>query len=73
MVAVVSGAGLGLFGSSVSTLGGAGAAGNSGVGRGNDRVFVNSATGNLIIQNQDERLSALGLDLAMVEPTTRKA
>jgi len=66
MVAVVSGAGLGLFGSSISTLGGAGAAGNAVVGRGNDRVFVNTATGNLIVQSQDERLSALGLDLALV-------
>jgi len=66
MVAVVSGAGLGLFGSSVSALGGTGASGNAGVGRGNDRVFVNSATGNLVIQSQDEVLKALGLDLALI-------
>jgi hypothetical protein len=51
MVAVVSGSGLGLFGSSVSALGGAGAAGNAGVGRGNDRVYVNTATGNLIVRS----------------------
>src|SRR4051812_29679221 len=66
MVAVVSGSGLGLFGSSASTLGGAGISGNSILGRGRDRVYVNSATGNLIVQSQDEFLSALGLDLALV-------
>lgn len=66
MVAVVSGAGLGLFGSSLSALGGAGSAGTAGAGRGNDRMFVNTATGNLVVQSQDERLSALGLDLALI-------
>jgi YD repeat-containing protein len=66
MVAVVSGTGLGLFGSSVSALGGAGAFGNAAPGRGGDRLFVNTSTGNLIVQSQDEVLSALGLDLALV-------
>jgi Domain of unknown function (DUF6531) len=66
MVAVISGTGLGLFGSSVSALGGAGAFGNAAPGRGGDRLFVNTATGNLIVQSQDEVLSALGLDLALV-------
>ncbi|MFC4312678.1 DUF6531 domain-containing protein [Steroidobacter flavus] len=66
MVAVVSSAGLGLFGSSVSALGGIGASGNGAVGRGNDRVYVNTANGNLIIQSQDEHLSSLGLDLNLV-------
>jgi YD repeat-containing protein len=66
MVAAVSGAGLGLFGSSVSALGGAGVGGNAGLGRGADRVFVNTATGNLVVQSQDEVLSALGLDLSLI-------
>ena len=66
MVAVVSGSGLGLFNSSTSTLGGAGANGNSQVGRGRDQVYVNSTTGNLIVQSVDETLSALGLDFAGV-------
>ncbi|MFC4314281.1 RHS repeat domain-containing protein, partial [Steroidobacter flavus] len=66
MVAVVSGSGLGLFGSSVAALGGVGATGNSGLGRGTDRVFVNSTNGNLIIRSQDERLSALGLDVSLI-------
>ena len=65
MVAVVSGSGLGLFGSSAA-LGGIGVSGNSSAGRGTDRVFVNSATGNLVVQSVDERLSSLGLDLALV-------
>lgn len=66
MVAVVSGSGLGLFGSSVTGLGGAGVSGNAGLGRGGDRVYVNTATGNLIVQSQDEVLRALGLDLALI-------
>jgi YD repeat-containing protein len=66
MVAVVSGSGLGLFGSSASALGGAGTSGNSNVGRGNDRIYVNSATGNLIIQSRDEFLSSRGLDVSLV-------
>ncbi|HWK48259.1 MAG TPA: hypothetical protein VNR40_00165, partial [Steroidobacter sp.] len=66
MVAVVSGSGLGLFGSSVAALGGVGASGNAAAGRGNDRIYVNTANGNLIVQSQDERLSALGLDLNLV-------
>lgn len=59
MVAVVSGSGLGLFG----TTGGLGSAAT---GRGGERVFVNTATGNLVIQGVDETLSARGLDLALV-------
>jgi hypothetical protein len=59
MVAVVSGSGLGLFGSTGNN-------GNPQIGRGNDRVFINSTTGNLVIQSQDDTLSALGLDLALI-------
>jgi hypothetical protein len=66
MVAVISGSGLGIFGSSVSALGGIGGSGNAAPGRGNDRIYVNTATGNLIVQSQDERLAALGLDLNLV-------
>lgn len=65
MVAVISGSGLGLFGSTVSGLGGIGGSGNT-VGRGNDRIYVNTSTGNLIVQSQDEHLSSLGLDLNLV-------
>jgi YD repeat-containing protein len=59
MVAVVSGSGLGLFNSSAPL-------GDAAVGRGRDRVYVNSTTGNLIIHGTDDVLSARGLDLAMV-------
>src|SRR5687767_15240698 len=59
MVAVVSGTGLGLFNSGSSH-------GDPQVGRGGERAFVNTATGNLIVQGVDETLSALGLDVALV-------
>jgi YD repeat-containing protein len=59
VVAVVSGSGLGLFGST-------GNLGNALTGRGGERVYVNTATGNLVIQSVDETLSARGLDLALV-------
>src|SRR5688572_18247168 len=59
MVAVVSGSGLGLFNNS-------GAAGNPNVGRGRDQVFVNTTTGNLVVQSVDDTLSALGLDFAAI-------
>jgi YD repeat-containing protein len=66
MVAAVSSSGLGLFGSSRDVLGGAGMRGDAALGRGTDRIYVNTATGNLIVQSQDERLSALGLGLSLV-------
>lgn len=64
MVAVVSGSGLGLFGSSASVLGGV--HGNASLGRGTDRLYINSATGNLVVQSVDESLAALGLDVSLV-------
>ena len=64
MVAVVSGSGLGLFGSSASVLGGV--HGNASLGRGTERLYINSATGNLIVQSVDESLAALGLDVSLV-------
>src|SRR5258708_6728430 len=66
MVAVVSGSNLGLYNSSLAILGGAGASGSAPNGRSGDRVYVNSATGNLVIQSQDETLAALGLDLTLL-------
>jgi YD repeat-containing protein len=66
MVAIVGGAGLGLFNSSLNQLNGYGVAGSGRVGIGNDRVYVNASTGNLVIQSQDDYLAALGLDLAAV-------
>src|SRR5262245_1770848 len=55
MVESVSSSGLGLFGSSANRLGG-----DPRLGAGGDQVYVNAATGNLIVQSQDERLCARG-------------
>jgi hypothetical protein len=65
MVAVVSGSGLGLFNTSAATLGGRGTLGSA-TGRGPDSVYVNSHTGNLVIQGLDDSLKATGLDVALV-------
>ena len=63
MVAVVSGNGLGLGNTSLNTLGSHGAIGNASEGQAGEQVYVNSSTGNLVIQDQDDYLAALGLDL----------
>src|SRR5688572_15866257 len=64
MVAVVSGNGLGLSSSSLASL--AGGLGSSPEGQNGQRLFVNSATGNLVIQSEDESLGALGADLRLI-------
>ncbi|WP_212721695.1 RHS repeat protein, partial [Zooshikella ganghwensis] len=62
MVALVSGSNLGLFNHLV--LGnGAG----SKVGQGNNQVFLNAATGNLILQQHSNELPALGLDTQLTQ------
>ncbi|MGN2250163.1 putative Ig domain-containing protein [Frateuria sp. GZRe14] len=58
MVAVISGNGLGLLGTSASVLG---PGGQSGLGQSGVAQYVNVATGNLILTNQDEQLVAQGL------------
>ncbi|MEK6789605.1 MAG: LysM peptidoglycan-binding domain-containing protein [Pseudomonadota bacterium] len=64
MVAIVAGNGLGLFNTSLNTLGGAGVTGQEvGLGQAGGGAFVNAATGNLILQFNDEQLSGLGQDL----------
>ncbi len=66
MVAVVSGTGLGLGASSLSSLGFVGSAGTTRGGSNGERIYVNSATGNLVLQSRDEFLAAAGLDVALV-------
>ena len=66
MVAVISGSDLGLLNSSLSTLGGRGATGEASLGQGNERIYLNASTGNLVIQHQDEFISSQGLDLAVL-------
>ena len=61
MAAVISGQGLGLFNSSLSTNGNAG---KSNLGQAQENIFVNVASGNLVIQKQDATLKGLGLDIS---------
>src|ERR1051325_7751117 len=66
MVAIVGGFGLGLFNTSAAVLGANAPTGNPTAGRSSERIYVNSATGNLILQDSDERLNAVGLDVALI-------
>jgi YD repeat-containing protein len=66
MVAVVSGNSLGLSLGSMATLGQRGVLGQAAQGRSGDQVFVNAATGNLVVQHNDEYLASLGLDVALM-------
>lgn len=62
MVAVVTGSRLGLEQTSAWVLGSRGQIGQASLGRGGDNVFVNAATGNLVVTNRDEFLVGLGTD-----------
>lgn len=66
MVAVVSGAGLGLSNTSKELAGAAGQLGQSAFGRAGESVSVNAATGNLIIQNRDEFVVGVGDDFNLI-------
>src|SRR5882724_905819 len=63
MVAVVAGNGLGLFNTSLNVLGTAGVLGQGVLGQSGGRSYVNAASGNLVLQFNDEQLSGRGLDL----------
>ena len=63
MVAVVGSGGLGLERNSGSTLGAAGQLGSSALGTAVNNVFVNAATGNLVVQASDQFLLGLGINL----------
>lgn len=60
MVAVFTGNGLGLFHTSMSQLG-LGLGGRSALGQSRESQYVNVATGNLLLQGQDEQLFGQGL------------
>jgi YD repeat-containing protein len=66
MAAIIGGAGLGLFNTSLGQLNGFGASGNVGLGNGNDRVYVNAVTGNLVVTSQDEFVASTGIDTSFV-------
>src|SRR4051812_29269558 len=64
MVAIVSGNSLGLELTSAATLGQKGVFGEAALGQSKERGYVNVATGNLVIQDQDDYLESRGLDVA---------
>ena len=66
MSQIFSGGSLGLLDHSLSTLLGNGQRGTPEADRLGTRAYVNAATGNLVVQRQDEVLSAPGLDLAVL-------
>lgn len=66
MVAIVSGSSLGLSLTSSATLGQRGTLGFAGLGRGGEQAYVNAATGNLVLQRQDDFLAGLGQGLNVV-------
>lgn len=66
MVAIVAGQGLGLANTSQQLLGGGGVLGSAQQGRSGERVAVNAATGNLVVQQQDEWLVGVGPDAGLV-------
>ncbi|MGM9481545.1 hypothetical protein ACS5PN_10175 [Roseateles sp. NT4] len=66
MVSIVTGGGAGLVNSSKDVLGGAGEIGNAAWGRAGERVTVNAATGNLVVQDRDEYLVGMGPDVDLL-------
>ena len=65
MVSIVTGNGLGLQSSSALGLGNNGKLGNASFGQTGERIYVNAATGNLVIQDRDQLLLGRGVNSAI--------
>ena len=72
MVAVVSGNGLGLFNTSLTQLGMT-LGGQAGIGQSRESQMVNIATGNLLLQDQDENLQVRGLSTTFLRTYNSRA
>jgi YD repeat-containing protein len=66
MVSVVVGGGAGVGNTSRELVGGAGELGQAATGRAGERISVNGATGNLVIQNRDEFVVGVGDDISLL-------
>ena len=66
MVAIVSGNSLGLNLTSKGVLGDQGVLGDPSAGQGNEAVYVNASTGNLVVQQLQDELVGPGLDVDTV-------
>ena len=63
MVAIVTGAGLGLLDSTMNQLNGVGVLGNGALGQARGASYVNLSTGNLVLQFNDKNLLGSGDDI----------
>ena len=67
MVAIVGGGSTtGLNSSSLATLGNSGMLGDPALGRTGEKLYVNAASGNLVVQHEDEAMAALGGNVALL-------